>query len=134
MSLSCFTVFDSERRDIDRSVTELEVLYGALFYPEFANSTFVYFRDPEYINKLNPIARKCKRLFDIPFCLCIYLTKFVVGDDVAFVAETEYERQKVVDLKKRIRASGVPIRENYSSPEAVAQMILRDLTEAIERF
>lgn len=58
----------------------------------------------------------------------------VVWNDVAFVAETEFERQKVVDLKKRIRASGLPVRENYSSPEAVAQMVLRDLTDAIERF
>lgn len=44
----------------DRSVTELEMLYGALFYPELCKNSSFYLRDPEYLHGIDIIARKSK--------------------------------------------------------------------------
>ncbi len=34
-----------------RSVTELEILYAALFYPHLAQSAAFYLRDPDYSHR-----------------------------------------------------------------------------------
>jgi hypothetical protein len=37
------------------------------------------------------------------------------------------------DLKQRIRASGLPARENYQSPDDFADLVLKDLLAWIDR-
>lgn len=86
----------------DRSVTELEILYAALFYPHLAQSAAFYLRDPDYSHR--------NRL----------------GDN-------EPLRDKLDDLKQRIRASGLPARENYKSPDDFADLVLKDLLAWIDR-
>lgn len=34
----------------DRSITEIEMLYGSLFYPEYSGSSLFYLRDASYAN------------------------------------------------------------------------------------
>src|SRR5262249_18467593 len=49
----------------DRSVTELEFLYGALNHPP-GGQAFFYFRDPDYIDSLPPPAREAHREGPLP--------------------------------------------------------------------
>jgi len=72
-----------------RSVTELEMQLAALSNPAGARGTFFYFRDNQFLQ-------------DIPETLI----RSFQDDDVA-------SKQKMVDLKNRIRRSGLPVYENY---------------------
>jgi len=96
----------AERKEC--SVTELEILHGVLNKPEMANRTYFYFRDPAYAEAI-PVDRRTD-----------------------YVSEDEASRNKLAALKKRIKESGLPIRENYSNPETVGKLILEDLWHAID--
>lgn len=51
----------------DRSVTELELLYGALFFPAHAEHALIYLRDPEYSRThehLRKLAAKAENDYD----------------------------------------------------------------------
>ena len=89
-----------------KSVTELEIIHGVLRNPEMAGRAF-YFRDPVY--------SKDK------------------GSD--FQSETPEDAEKQEALKNEIRKvceeKHIPLKENYSDPDALAQMVLDDLTAAI---
>jgi nephrocystin-3 len=91
----------------DRSVTELEIVHGVLNNPEMARQAFFYFRDPAY-------ARERGADF--------------LSDDPASTSRQE-------DLKERISTvsseRNIPIRKNYPAPEALAALVLKDLSEAI---
>ncbi len=93
---------------IGKSVTEMEMIYGALSNPQVAETAFFYFRDPAYIEK---IPNK---------------------DRADFLPEGEGHRAKLKDLKNRVRASGLSLDESYASPEEVGSLILWDLWEAID--
>lgn len=91
-------------RCADRSVTELEIIHGVLAQDRAVDGAFFYFRDPAY----------------------------AVGKD-GFTEEDPVLRRNLLRLKSRIRDSGRPIREGYANPRALAEMVLADLTEAIDR-
>lgn len=93
-----------------RSVTELEILRGVLDDPEMAEHAFFYFRSPEYIGRV-PREKRA---------------------DCA--AESPEAAQKLKDLKKRIRASGFTVRENYRDPAEMGELVLRNLTAVIDKL
>jgi len=93
-----------------KSVGELEVAYAALNHPEMADSALFYFRDSSFVNSL-PLEEQAD-----------YLERAADG------------REKLAALKDRIRASGLPVRENYPNAQIVGELVLRDLTEIIDRL
>jgi hypothetical protein len=93
-----------------KSVTELEIFHGVLRNPAMANHAFFYFRDPAYV-------------------------KSVPGKDWKnFTTEDTEGVEKLERLKDRIRQSGLPVRENYPTPEALGALVLADLTAVIDRL
>ncbi len=109
------------------SVTELEILHGVLRNPKMADHAIFYFRDCAYIDPLPPDKRP--DYLELP-----------IKEEIAKYGQPEAERraeerrQKLVRLKDRIRTSGLPVRENYANPEALGEIVLRDLTEIIDRL
>lgn len=96
----------------DHSVTELEILHGVLNDPEMAKHAFFYFRDPACLNHLADGA-----------------------DRSDYVSEDDRAKDKLESLKERIRRSGFPFWEDYSSPAALGKRVLEDMTAVIdERF
>jgi tetratricopeptide (TPR) repeat protein len=87
-----------------KSVTELEILHGVLNNPAMAGRALFYFRDPQWSIKQG-------------------------GD---FVSANAQERDKLSDLKDRIRASAFPLVPKYASPQAVADRIYDDLWKLID--
>jgi tetratricopeptide (TPR) repeat protein len=92
----------------EKSVTELEILFGVLNNPAMADRTCFYFRAPAYVDT-GPAEKR---------------------DD--FVSKDQAAADKQSDLKNRIRASGLPVVEPYPDPEAVAALIQELLTDAID--
>jgi len=90
------------------SVTELEILHGVLNNPKMADHTFFYFRDPTYLNSVPENER---------------------GN---FVTEDEKSREKLQDLKDRIRRSGLPVLENYANPEILGEAVRKQFITLID--
>lgn len=111
----------------DKSVTELEILHGALNDPELAGYTFFYFRDKAYVDSRPASEREF--LLDAP-------TKDEIGKSGFEEAtrQAEERRRNLSDLKKRIRESGLTLRENYADPVELGELVLKDLTELIDRL
>ena len=87
-----------------KSVTELEVLHGVLNNPAMAGHAFFYFRNPTYSQERG-------------------------GN---YAAESPEHRDKLTQLKGRIRQSGFPVVEDYPDPEALAQRVQEDLWKLID--
>jgi tetratricopeptide (TPR) repeat protein len=92
----------------DRSVTELEIWHGVLNNPENATRALFYFRDPGYAH-----AR---------------------GKE--YLSETPSNNDKQNALKEQIRAfcrlNKIPLTENYATPRELADIVLKQLSEAID--
>jgi tetratricopeptide (TPR) repeat protein len=99
------------KEHFDHSVTELEILHGVLNNPRMAEHAFFYFRDPMYLETLPPEQR----------------SEFLESD-------SSQGKQKLANLKERIRKSGLPVHENYQNPKEFGQMVLKDLTAIIDRL
>jgi nephrocystin-3 len=93
----------------EKSVTELEILHGVLNNPAMADRSFFYFRDPAYIETIPETQRS------------------------DFLSEDPASKDKLAELKERIRDSRLPIKENYHDPEAAGRLILEDLWAAIDK-
>jgi len=102
----------------DRSVTELEVLYGVLEDRKMRSRAFFYFRNPAYIEKLREEERK--EYLE----LATDEERKQFGDDEAERLAAE-RRQRLSDLKEAIRASGMPVHENYPDPVALGELVPR---------
>jgi hypothetical protein len=90
-----------------KSVTELEILHGVLRNPQMADHAYFYFRDPKYVEQV-PAEQRADFLNNDPL-----------------------SKEKLLALKDRIRRSGFPVRENYSDPKALGELVLADLTRVI---
>lgn len=107
-----------------RSVTELEILHGVLNDPSMADHAFFYLRDPAYVEGKPP-----ERYREVP-----------APEEIASVGPQEAERRagerqaKLADLKERVRASGLPVREDYPDPLALGALVLADLSAVIDRL
>jgi tetratricopeptide (TPR) repeat protein len=95
---------------LERSVTELEIVHGVLNDPKMASRAFFYLRDPAAVDDL-PLARRADH---------------VCEDDAA--------HRKLENLKARIRASGLPVREGFRTPEELDGLVVADLTAAIDQL
>ena len=91
-----------------KSVTELEILHGVLRDPAMAGHAFFYFRDPAYLQRLPPGS---------------------VPSD--YLSEDAASAAKLLQLKQLIRASSMPVRENYPDPVALGELVKADLTAII---
>jgi tetratricopeptide (TPR) repeat protein len=90
------------------SVTELEILHGVLNNPKMQSHAFFYFRDPNY---LPPNA------------------------DPAMFYESDIQlKKKLVALKARIHASGLPVVDPYTTPENLAELIHQQLNALIDEL
>lgn len=87
-----------------KSVTELEILHGVLNDPAMAGRALFYFRAPDYAHQKG-------------------------GD---YVSASVEDAAKLEDLKNRIRASGFPVVENYSSPNEMAEQLEADLWAVLD--
>ncbi len=98
------------RKHLQHSVTELEILHGVLNNPAMGEHAFFYFRDPEYLKHLPGSANPAD-----------------------FVSENPAARAKLVELKDRIRRSPFRTHENYPDPKVLGELVLKDMTEVIDR-
>ncbi len=100
----------------ERSVTELEMLYGVLRKESMQGQAFFYFRDPTYLDRLP------------------------VGTDPSrFKSESPDAQKKLDALKHRLRQAQAEgnclVREPYPDPKTLGAWILEDFTALInERF
>ena len=86
--------------DKGRSVTEMEILHGVLRSPEMAGHAFFYLRDPAWTTSLPEAER-------------------------ATYEEASAEgRERLVDLKERVRKSGFPVRD-YPDPRGIGELVRR---------
>ena len=93
------------------SVTELEILHGVLNDPAMAGHAFFYLRDPSYVNGLPR------------------------GVDRAdYACEGPESAEKLARLKERIRSSGCTVRDDYRSPHELAELVLADLSNTVDRL
>ena len=114
-----------------RSATELEILHGVLNDPTMAGRAFFYFRDPAFSERLAAAGEP----------------QMVEGSEPQEVEKhgaaeaarrAQWRRERLADLKGRIRTlcqeRGMPLRDadRYADPEALAALVLEDLTAAID--
>jgi tetratricopeptide (TPR) repeat protein len=106
------------------SVTELEILHGVLNNPAMAGHALFYFRDPTFIDTL-PAEQQSE-----------YLER-PTAEDIATLGRHKAEHRagerkaKLEALKDQIRAGKLPLRENYPTPRALGEMVLRDVSEIV---
>jgi len=91
-----------------RSVTELEILHGVLNDPDMAGRSFFYFRNPKYAQDR--------------------------GADYLAENDDETDRQKALkqQVKSVCKTKHIPLRKDYADPRALAELVLSDLTAAID--
>lgn len=91
------------------SVTELEILHGALLQQNRPDTTFFYFRNPRYLDHLSAMESRQD-----------------------FESENQQAKEKLEDLKRRIRQTyGV---KEYSAPEKLEAVLLRDMMKMLEEL
>src|SRR5262249_36574781 len=90
-----------------RSVTELEIVHGILADSGPARGSCAYFRDPHFTQSLPPNVRP------------------------DFEPENPVASIELGRLKRRIRDSGLTVRENYPNPEALLALVHDDLAALI---
>jgi hypothetical protein len=93
------------------SVTELEILHGVLNDPAMAGHALFYLRDPAYLKHLPKGAHRAD-----------------------FASEGPESAEKLARLKDRIRCSGFPVRESYRDPHELADSVLSDLRDTVNRL
>ena len=102
--------FLEKRLQAGLSVTEMEILHGVLDNPEMTEHCFFYLRDKALSHS-------------IADSLCAPQDYF----------ETDQRLQaKLDDLKHQVRNSGLPVRDNYASIEALAELIKQDLLAVLD--
>ncbi|PKN87602.1 MAG: hypothetical protein CVU46_03995 [Chloroflexi bacterium HGW-Chloroflexi-8] len=107
------------------SITELEILHGVLNDPNMRKTAFFYFRDPTYLESINPDERL--NFIEQPGQQEIEMWGY---DQAQQLAETR--RAKLENLKERIRKSGYPVQENYPTPSVFGELVYKDLAGVIE--
>jgi tetratricopeptide (TPR) repeat protein len=109
------------RELVGTSVTELEILHGVLARPSSAANALFYFRDPAY-------AAGRAGFEETPSSL-----QSARSGSAASESAVALRRERLRSLKERIRASGASVREDYESPQSLAELVLEDFTALIDR-
>ncbi len=94
-----------------RSLTELEIVHGALTGAAMAGHSYFYFRDPTYVERLPPGE---------------------VRSD--YLPESPESAAKLARLKDAIRATGSSLKEHYGDPVSLGQLVLRDFSALVDRL
>ena len=115
------------KEHFEHSVTEMEILHGVLNNHEMAEHACFYFRDRKYLETIPPEQRVDYLESDVPEDIEKY------GVEGAR-QRTEQRKEKLADLKERIRGSGFPVHEDYQNPKEFGQIVLRDLLAIIEEL
>jgi tetratricopeptide (TPR) repeat protein len=115
------------KEHIEKSVTELEILHGVLNNPGMADHAYFYFRDPSWAHS-RPRDRQAEFLEGPTIEELRYL------DPQAAEQRAEKRRQRLAELKERIRNSGLPVKENYRDPKHLGELVLQDFTGLIDRL
>ena len=97
------------RERTGRSVTELEILHGALNPTLQTPRAFFYFRDPSYLANLPPRT-----------------------DPADYAPDSPEAAARLIALKERIRQSGLHVTENYGDPVEFGRFVLKDLSELVK--
>ncbi len=97
-----------------RSVTEIEFESGALSQPAADTQAFFYLRDPAYTARAGAEAPE---EFD---------------ERATGLPDAEERAGRLEGLKRRISASGYPVRPDYRDPEHLGELVLEDLTKTID--
>ncbi len=93
------------------SVTEMEILHGVLDNPAMAEHCFFYLRD-------SALSQTLAESYNTPHDYF----------------ETEQRlNDKLAALKEKVRSSGLPVRDNYASIEALAELIKTDLLAVLDK-
>ncbi|MDD4663707.1 MAG: DUF4062 domain-containing protein, partial [Caldisericia bacterium] len=94
-----------------KSITELEIQYGALLRQEKDMHAYFYFRDPGFNQRLPE------------------------GSNLAdYEAESAENAVKLTTLKKQIRESRYPLKERYASPREFGEWVLEDFTQLLNQL
>lgn len=111
--------------DRRRSVTELEILHGVLNQPSMAGQAFFYFRAPAYLATLPPDT-------------AAEFTEAPTPEEIerlgpqAAGQRADERRRRLALLKDRIRASGMPVREDFADARALGELVRADLGRVID--
>lgn len=111
------------------SVTELEILHGVLNDPAMKNLAFFYFRAPAYV--ADPGLASDERRDMIERNLKGDIEKY---GEVEATRRTEARKVKLGELKQRIRGSKLPLVEPYANPKELAEIVLTQFDELIDRL
>jgi tetratricopeptide (TPR) repeat protein len=114
-----------------KSVTELEILHGVLNNPEMAGRSFFYFRDPaysqprgaEFLPEDAEAAAKQAALKETIRQVSAASRQPVAKGFKALVAGF---------IGKKPNSKPIPLREDYPDPHTLANLVLKDLKDAIE--
>ncbi len=112
---------------LQQSVTELEILHGVLNQPEMAERVLFYFRDPAVLQSIPP--DRLPDFAELPSP--DEIARF--GEDGA-QARAQERKSKLLALKDRIRSSGLPVQENFGSPQELGEWVLRAMTKIIDEL
>jgi len=109
------------------SVTELEILHGVLNDPGMAGHSFFYLRSPRSVRALPRERRSAFSELPKPEEVARH------GPDGARVRASG-RRSRLRVLKRRIRASGLPVRRGWADARALGARVLEDVTGVIDRL
>ena len=93
------------------SVTEMEILHGVLDNPAMAEHCFFYLRD-------TALSQSLAESYNVP-------------ND--YFETEQHLKDKLTALKDKVRVSGLPVRDNYSSVEALGELIKQDLLAVLDK-
>lgn len=110
-----------------RSVTELEILHGVLRNPALAEHAYFYFRDPAYVSSLPNGDRTAFVESPLP----AEIARF---GEVEATRRADQRRERLATLKATIRERQRNVREGFGSPRDLGELVLADLTEAIDQL
>jgi tetratricopeptide (TPR) repeat protein len=108
-----------------RSVTELEILHGVLNNPNMTGQAFFYFRSPAFLETLPPQSVGEYRESPSPGEIEHLGAK-------AAERRADERRRRLAQLKDRIRAGGLPVREDFADARALGELVLADLGRVID--
>ncbi|TMP95755.1 MAG: DUF4062 domain-containing protein [Verrucomicrobia bacterium] len=94
----------------DRSVTEMEIVAGALSFSAPVPTVLFYFRDPKYVERPSRSSKA-----------------------IEYQAESDEARSRLADLKRRIEGSGHKV-TRYASPEDLEGIVAADLHDMIQGY
>lgn len=115
------------KENFKRSVTELEILHGVLNNSEMTEKALFYFRDPHFINAYDQ--SKASQFIETIQQSDIDRWGITVAQQ-----KLEERKEKLSDLKERIRQSGLYLKEGFNDPTQLGNWVFEDLRRIIDEL